>query len=396
MHRRSRIDMPKISLIIPTRTRLETLQVTLESAIAQPSADIEILVVDNASTDGTPEYLKTITDPRVVTIRSEQPLSMQQNWMRALKHAKGEWITIIGDDDAFMPAFVETANTAISADKDNELIHWPGPNYRWPSFPGEHERNRMLFNIGTRIFWVDSQEKLRRVYTAFEDPYGTPSVYHTLVKRSLIERIEQTLGEYPLSVSPDLGSGVVNLAFTKRHMRLEWPLTVFGYSGTSTGAAIKYTKPGSVERADFLKLETEFDELRRRIPLPGLDTTESYVYQILQGMRPWLSMVGMNMNVDMKLFVHWQISRLGLVHPEQRLQTIDSVKALCVQHGITDVKFPDTITSDPVGAGNQAAFFKVAKDGSGSVSGRFDFTGTPVVNVYQAACILRSMVPQIS
>lgn len=385
--------MPQFSLIIPTRNRLETLRVSLESALAQPDADIEILVADNASNDGTQAFLKSLSDPRIVGIRSEEPLSMQHNWARALEHATGDWVTIIGDDDAFMPDFVRTAK--VVARQDAEIIGWSRPNYRWPSFVAEHERNRLVFTIGSRSYWADSKKRLTEVYTTFADAFGVPSVYHHLIKRSLIERIRQTLGDYPMSISPDMGSGLLNLAFTDRYIQLEWPLTVLGYSAKSSGAAVKYTKPGSQERAEFTTLEPELAALQERYPMQGLFTTESATYQILLDMRQYLSRVGLEFNPDFASFAKWQASRVHLVHPDERADMIDKLKALCAEFNITDIQFPTEVTTHPVGYGKQQAFFNVATDGSGVVNGRFDFTGTPIVNVYQAACILRSLVPHI-
>ena len=49
--------MPLFSVIIPTFNRLEFIQETLESVFNQSFRDFEVIVVDDGSTDGTPEYL---------------------------------------------------------------------------------------------------------------------------------------------------------------------------------------------------------------------------------------------------------------------------------------------------------------------------------------------------
>ena len=58
-------DRPKISVVIPTYNRLHTLPRAVDSVLAQSEQDFELLIVDDASSDGTDRYLATLSDPRI-------------------------------------------------------------------------------------------------------------------------------------------------------------------------------------------------------------------------------------------------------------------------------------------------------------------------------------------
>src|SRR5207253_431279 len=98
---------PLISIIIPTRERVETLRATLSTALDQKSDQIEILVADNASSDGTQSFVASVRDSRVRYVNSGRRVSMSANWEIALEHASGEYLLIIGDDDAILPGAID-------------------------------------------------------------------------------------------------------------------------------------------------------------------------------------------------------------------------------------------------------------------------------------------------
>ncbi|TIW42218.1 MAG: glycosyltransferase, partial [Mesorhizobium sp.] len=56
---------PRIAVVIPARNRRGSLPRTLESVLSDPRRDIELVVVDDASDDGTEAYLASLADPRL-------------------------------------------------------------------------------------------------------------------------------------------------------------------------------------------------------------------------------------------------------------------------------------------------------------------------------------------
>jgi len=90
--------MPLVSVIIACLNDLRHLPKAVDSVLAQSFTDIELVVMDGASMDGTPEYLKTLTDPRVQW-RSERDGGLTNAWNKAIALSRGDWLLFLGADD---------------------------------------------------------------------------------------------------------------------------------------------------------------------------------------------------------------------------------------------------------------------------------------------------------
>lgn len=92
-----------VSIYMPTKNRLDMLKAAVESVRNQTYENVELIVVDEASTDGTAEYLKTISevDPRVKFFRNEVSMGACYARNLAIKASKGEFVTGLDDDDEF-------------------------------------------------------------------------------------------------------------------------------------------------------------------------------------------------------------------------------------------------------------------------------------------------------
>jgi glycosyltransferase involved in cell wall biosynthesis len=101
---------PLITIGIPTRNRLSYLQNALKSAISQTYSNIEIVISDNFSNDGTEEYLNTIRDSRVKIFRQSKLLDMIDNWNFCLKNSSGNYFILLSDDDSLDLNAVEKIN----------------------------------------------------------------------------------------------------------------------------------------------------------------------------------------------------------------------------------------------------------------------------------------------
>lgn len=96
-----------VTIAITTHNRRALLERALAGAMAQTYTKLEIIVSDNASTDGTPELMARVRDPRVRYVRLEEPTSMAGNFQNALDHARGELFMILNDDDELEPEAIE-------------------------------------------------------------------------------------------------------------------------------------------------------------------------------------------------------------------------------------------------------------------------------------------------
>lgn len=105
---------PLVTIGIATFNRVErTLPAALASALAQTYPNLEIVVCDNASEDGTDAYMARHTDPRLRYYRHERNIGANANFNACLERAKGAWFLLLPDDDLLEPDFVAHAIDAL-------------------------------------------------------------------------------------------------------------------------------------------------------------------------------------------------------------------------------------------------------------------------------------------
>ena len=93
----------KFSILLPTRERLELLRHAVESVRLQDDADWEVVISDNASSQDVAGYVASLGDVRVRYSRTDKLLPVTENWNRALEMSQGEYLIMLGDDDALLP-----------------------------------------------------------------------------------------------------------------------------------------------------------------------------------------------------------------------------------------------------------------------------------------------------
>lgn len=93
--------MPFFSVIVPTFNRAELLKATLRSVLGQHHVDFELVVVDDGSRDGTPEYLGTL-EPKAKILRqvNRGPGSARN---KGAQIATGEYLAFLDSDDLWFP-----------------------------------------------------------------------------------------------------------------------------------------------------------------------------------------------------------------------------------------------------------------------------------------------------
>jgi len=105
---------PLISVVIPTFNRENTILYCLNSVLAQTYENIEVIVVDDCSTDDTVAVVKRYHDPRIRCIVLEKNSGAQAARNRGIKEAKGDWIAFQDSDDEWLPDKLERQIKALS------------------------------------------------------------------------------------------------------------------------------------------------------------------------------------------------------------------------------------------------------------------------------------------
>jgi glycosyltransferase involved in cell wall biosynthesis len=98
--------LTRVSICIPTRNRSRLIGAAIESALSQSECDIEVIVIDDASTDDTLDVLAQYSDPRFRVERNARRLGLGGNLNRCLEIAQGEYVKILCDDDVLYAGVV--------------------------------------------------------------------------------------------------------------------------------------------------------------------------------------------------------------------------------------------------------------------------------------------------
>jgi len=112
----------KVSVIIPTLNRINTLQRAIDSVIAQSFKSIEIIVVDNGSSDGSVNMLKKYYPTVKLIHEHKSGVSASRN--KGIKYAKSPWIAFLDSDDAWDQKKLEKQINLLHNSHDKyRLIH---------------------------------------------------------------------------------------------------------------------------------------------------------------------------------------------------------------------------------------------------------------------------------
>src|SRR5215471_20434954 len=107
---------PDISVVLATYDRRQSLPRAIASVLAQDSVRFELIVVDDASRDGTADYLATLSDPRIRTLAAERNSGPSAARNLGLKAARAGIVAFLDSDDAYLPRRLAAPLAAFAAD----------------------------------------------------------------------------------------------------------------------------------------------------------------------------------------------------------------------------------------------------------------------------------------
>jgi glycosyltransferase involved in cell wall biosynthesis/SAM-dependent methyltransferase len=266
----------KLSFLIPSKDRLDLLKHTVHSIFDQDDPDVEVIIVDNSSTESYAGYVAELSDRRVIFYRQPRPVSVTENWTRALSLCTGDYFIMLGDDDAIAPNFVETVREILYTDTPDILylaaFHYCYPNVI-PSSPAGYLTsvlNSEFFgeSAGPFCLMPSYARELACSVPAFRYRYGL-NAQHFLLRTSFARRFE-TIGGFYQSPYPDTFSSVAAFLHAELIIVMPVELVLIGISPKSFGG---YYFSGRTDAGyrflDNINVSSEIRAALKQVTLPG-------------------------------------------------------------------------------------------------------------------------------
>jgi glycosyltransferase involved in cell wall biosynthesis len=229
---------PFISYILPVHNAWPYMMYAVESILAISSEDFELIISDNQSSDSTKDYLKGISDSRVRVISPSEKLKMNANFEFAISHATGEWVQLIGGDDAVMPWHYQALRKLSLSYPDIQVVNWNRGYYFWGEAQESNGSLVASIEISARVRVYDSAKRLKQAMRGTISILDLPQLYTTsAVKRDLISKAStKTQNTFVVGMQPDIFSSIQILFNAPKFLRIDSPLTLVGTSPKSNAA----------------------------------------------------------------------------------------------------------------------------------------------------------------
>ncbi|CAN5633530.1 hypothetical protein BH10BAC3_BH10BAC3_12650 [soil metagenome] len=117
--------MPLVSIVLPTYNRAHLLKRSIETCLSQTLRDLELIVVNDCSTDNTKAIVEAFAakDPRVRLITNEKNLRLPASLNKGFDNAKGKYFTWTSDDNLYAPNALEVLSQTLEANPGADLVY---------------------------------------------------------------------------------------------------------------------------------------------------------------------------------------------------------------------------------------------------------------------------------
>lgn len=249
---------PLLSILIPTRNRVETAIDSVNQARSLKLEDTEIVVQDCGSDDRLGRLISESGEHGAVNYaHSSAPLSMTDNYNAAVSRAQGRYVVLVGDDDAVLP-YLRTAAEWLSQREVNAMAYRWRASYFWSDFPDPVLAGKVgMQTLSGRLEWLDPESSLQNSLRWNGGKYHQelPKLYHGLVSMKALRALRDKSGTYFSSTIPDYYIAHALCSVVGRYALLDFPLTLPGACGKSNSARYRVTDNITHHLAEFDSVE---------------------------------------------------------------------------------------------------------------------------------------------
>lgn len=249
-----------LSIIVPTKNRYTYLKGLIKIFINCNSHKTELIIQDN-STDNSEfkEYMKNIDCNDIRYFYESKPLSVVDNMNQSIEHSTGKYLCILGDDDVYsiyLEDFVKYMDESgiDSAMFSNDSVYfWPGMEFAVHQLP-----SLMIPKFHKTLKKLSASEERDKCLRMGGMSLGyLPRVYHGVICRSAMEKVNERAGTYFPGASPDMASSIALSYYVKTHCYCELPLVISGKSPKSVVGKEGHHPAGEIKNVDHLPKNTE-------------------------------------------------------------------------------------------------------------------------------------------
>lgn len=174
-----------VSIALPVFNGAARLDSVAQSVLMQDHERIELVICDNASTDDTEEIARGLaaSDSRVVYHRHSENVGLLNNFVYAMRLARGEYLRWIGDDDWIAPHYVTRCLDEFSADRRFALVTTR------MAYTGDDGVTRLGTQQRDVLAADDPVERFTEVIRLWTESYLNVDPLYGLVKRDIVLRI---------------------------------------------------------------------------------------------------------------------------------------------------------------------------------------------------------------
>lgn len=235
-----------LSIVIPTKERYKYLLPLVQLIDSFNLPDTEIVIDDN-SDDNSPWrnfILETSINTPVVYNYVNGQISVRQNYENGIKHANGDYLCFLGDDDSIMPNILECVkwmrmNGIDSLRQKTEIT------YKWPSY---FEKNDNAF-IGATLSYDKCYSRVEQINavnavidvikSGFSSLGHCPCFYHGIVSRRTLDKLYNIGGSYIPGPSPDMANALALSFVVEKFCITDIPFVISGGSEYQGGRSAK-------------------------------------------------------------------------------------------------------------------------------------------------------------
>jgi glycosyltransferase involved in cell wall biosynthesis len=225
--------MSDLSIVIPTRNRHQFLKQTVQ-VILSAVKNAEIIIVDNSDEPLRHDFL--INGNQLQYVYTSEQLSVVGNFEKSLGYTSRRYVSFIGDDDLISDDLAQIIGV-MDRDRLDSLYPWNNgyvAHFIWPGVQGE-KGTLWLKDFDKNITIHPPCEAIERA-SRFpgKGPANLPKLYQGIVLQDVISKTRKAYGHVFGGVSPDIYSGLLLAANSKKSASMNYPFILPGASSAST------------------------------------------------------------------------------------------------------------------------------------------------------------------